>query len=229
MAQFARSGTLFSLENVIDTEAMAQEWNEGLITDGSVDGHMVGVFIKVSPKGFIWYNPQRFEEKGYEVPEDFEGLDALVEQIKADGTTPWGIGLAAAPAPRDGPAPTGSRTSSCASPGPTSTTPGGRAPRRGTHPRSRRPSKPSASGPPERQLIDGGPARPARGPAPIAAAEQEEEDGARHLGIALVVVIGVPLITAGYAFLAERLLKLLPERRRASYRPWLWLAPASPS
>jgi alpha-glucoside transport system permease protein len=45
------------------------------------------------------------------------------------------------------------------------------------------------------------------------------------LGIALVVVIGVPLVTAGYAFLAERLLKLLPERRRASYRPWLWLAP----
>jgi alpha-glucoside transport system permease protein len=45
------------------------------------------------------------------------------------------------------------------------------------------------------------------------------------LGIALVVVIGVPLVTAGYAFLAERLLKLLPERRRATYRPWLWLAP----
>jgi alpha-glucoside transport system permease protein len=45
------------------------------------------------------------------------------------------------------------------------------------------------------------------------------------LGIALVVVIGVPLVTAGYAFLAERMLKLLPERRRATYRPWLWLAP----
>jgi alpha-glucoside transport system permease protein len=45
------------------------------------------------------------------------------------------------------------------------------------------------------------------------------------LGIALVVVIGVPLVTAGYAFLAERMLKFLPERRRASYRPWLWLAP----
>ncbi len=45
------------------------------------------------------------------------------------------------------------------------------------------------------------------------------------LGIALVVVIGVPLVTAGYAFLAERLLTLLPERRRANYRPWLWLLP----
>ena len=93
MAQFARSGDVLSLENVIDTDAMAQEWNEGLITDGSVDGHLVGIFIKVSPKGFIWYNPERFTEKNYEVPEDFAGLDALVEQIKADGTTPWGIGL----------------------------------------------------------------------------------------------------------------------------------------
>ena len=93
MAQFARSGDVLSLENVIDTEAMAQEWNEGLITDGSVDGHLVGIFIKVSPKGFIWYNPERFTEKNYEVPEDFAGLDALVEQIKADGTTPWGVGL----------------------------------------------------------------------------------------------------------------------------------------
>jgi ABC-type glycerol-3-phosphate transport system substrate-binding protein len=93
MAQFARSGDVFSLENVIDTEAMAEEWNEGLITDGSVDGHLVGVFIKVSPKGFIWYNPAAFAEKNYEVPTDFAGLDALVEKMKADGATPWGIGL----------------------------------------------------------------------------------------------------------------------------------------
>jgi ABC-type glycerol-3-phosphate transport system substrate-binding protein len=93
MAQFARSGDVYSLEDVIDTEAMAEEWNEGLITDGSVDGHLVGIFIKVSPKGFIWYNPQRFEEAGYEVPADFDGLDALSDQIKDDGTTPWGIGL----------------------------------------------------------------------------------------------------------------------------------------
>jgi ABC-type glycerol-3-phosphate transport system substrate-binding protein len=93
MATFARSGDVYSLENVIDTTAMAEEWNEGLITDGSVDGHLVGVFIKVSPKGFIWYNPQAFEAKGYAVPSDFEGLNALTEQIKADGTTPWGIAL----------------------------------------------------------------------------------------------------------------------------------------
>ncbi|HYN64522.1 MAG TPA: ABC transporter substrate-binding protein [Candidatus Limnocylindrales bacterium] len=93
MATFARSGDVLSLENVIDTAAMAEEWNEGLIADGSVDGHPVGIFIKVSPKGFIWYNPKRFTENEYEVPTDSAGLDALVEQIKADGSTPWGIAL----------------------------------------------------------------------------------------------------------------------------------------
>jgi len=93
MAEFARSGDVLSLDNVIDKEAMAKEWNEGLISDSSVDGHMVGVFIKVSPKGFIWYNPKAFDAKGYEVPTDFDGLNTLVDKIKADGTAPWGIGL----------------------------------------------------------------------------------------------------------------------------------------
>ena len=93
MAQFARSGDVYSLDSVVDMAQMAEEWNEGLIADSTVDGHMVGIFIKVSPKGFIWYNPAQFEAEGYEVPEDFDGFDALVDQIKADGNTPWGIGL----------------------------------------------------------------------------------------------------------------------------------------
>jgi alpha-glucoside transport system permease protein len=45
------------------------------------------------------------------------------------------------------------------------------------------------------------------------------------LAMALVVVIGVPLVTAGYAFVVEAGLGFLPERRRPAFRPWLWLAP----
>jgi ABC-type glycerol-3-phosphate transport system substrate-binding protein len=93
MAQLARSGDVYSIENVVDTEQLNAEWNAGLIADGSVDGHLIGVFIKVSPKGFIWYNPQDFDAAGYEVPTDWDGLNSLVDQIKNDGTTPWGIGL----------------------------------------------------------------------------------------------------------------------------------------
>src|SRR5438876_12217798 len=47
-----------------------------------------------------------------------------------------------------------------------------------------------------------------------------------RIALALVAVVGVPLATAGYLVLVERALALLPDRRRGSVRPWLWLAPA---
>ncbi len=44
--------------------------------------------------------------------------------------------------------------------------------------------------------------------------------------MAVLVVVGVPLITAGYILVAERLLGLVPDKRRPAYRPWIWLFPA---
>lgn len=43
--------------------------------------------------------------------------------------------------------------------------------------------------------------------------------------LAVVVVVGVPAITVLYALATERVLQLVPERRRAGLRPWLWLLP----
>ncbi|MDQ3880051.1 MAG: sugar ABC transporter permease [Chloroflexota bacterium] len=43
---------------------------------------------------------------------------------------------------------------------------------------------------------------------------------------AAVVLIGVPAILVAYIWLTERVLRVLPTRRRAGLRPWLWLAPA---
>lgn len=45
------------------------------------------------------------------------------------------------------------------------------------------------------------------------------------LGLVVLVVVAVPSATVGYALLTERLLSVIPERRRAAVRPWLWLAP----
>jgi alpha-glucoside transport system permease protein len=46
------------------------------------------------------------------------------------------------------------------------------------------------------------------------------------LGLVLLVVVAVPAVTVAYALLTERLVRLVPDRRRAAVRPWLWLAPA---
>ena len=44
-------------------------------------------------KSLVWYVPENFEDAGYEVPGTMEELQALSEQIVADGETPWCIGL----------------------------------------------------------------------------------------------------------------------------------------
>jgi alpha-glucoside transport system substrate-binding protein len=93
MAEFARNGDLIDLGDVIDVDAMLADYNEGYIADGTVDGTLVGIFIKIAVKGLIWYNPQAFADAGYEVPTDWDGFTDLVEQIRSDGTTPWGVGL----------------------------------------------------------------------------------------------------------------------------------------
>lgn len=42
---------------------------------------------------------------------------------------------------------------------------------------------------------------------------------------AILVVVGVPAILIGYILLTERIVALVPARRQAGVRPWLWLAP----
>ena len=44
-------------------------------------------------KSLVWYNPDNFDDAGYEVPQSMEELMALTDQIVADGGTPWCIGI----------------------------------------------------------------------------------------------------------------------------------------
>ncbi|MET0942328.1 MAG: ABC transporter substrate-binding protein [Mesorhizobium sp.] len=48
---------------------------------------------KADLKSLVWYVPENFEEAGYEVPKTWEELQALTDQIVADGGVPWCIGL----------------------------------------------------------------------------------------------------------------------------------------
>jgi len=46
------------------------------------------------------------------------------------------------------------------------------------------------------------------------------------LGFAVLAIVGVPAVTVLYILATEWLVRGLPERRRATIRPWLWLLPA---
>lgn len=43
---------------------------------------------------------------------------------------------------------------------------------------------------------------------------------------AIAVVVGVPAVLFGYIILTEQVLRPIPDRRRGTIRPWLWLTPA---
>ena len=98
-ADFAKSGFLTPLASgtadwVRSNYAAGQSWVDlGTYADANGKDELFGFFYKVDVKSLVWYNPDNFDDAGYEVPTSMEELKALTKQIVADGGTPWCIGL----------------------------------------------------------------------------------------------------------------------------------------
>jgi alpha-glucoside transport system substrate-binding protein len=60
---------------------------------GTVGGEWRALPVKSDIKTIIWYSPINFQAFGYEVPETWAELEALVEQMVADGNVPWSMGF----------------------------------------------------------------------------------------------------------------------------------------
>ncbi len=54
--------------------ASSENWPDGWMSFGNVDGTQYGVPIKSDLKSLVWYMPASFAEKGYEVPDDARRL-----------------------------------------------------------------------------------------------------------------------------------------------------------
>jgi len=79
---------------VAENYGAGESWVDlGTYENASGEDELFGFFYNVNVKSLVWYNPENFEDAGYEVPETMEELRALTEQIVADGETPWCIGL----------------------------------------------------------------------------------------------------------------------------------------
>ncbi len=90
---FAETGDAIPLNDLIDLAPIEESLIPGFadaVTDG--DGNTYGVPMRMAVKSLVFYPKQAWEEAGYEVPETWEDLMALSEQLAADGETPWCIG-----------------------------------------------------------------------------------------------------------------------------------------
>jgi len=95
LTNFAKTGKVIALNNVVDMTALQSQYSPGWITLGEPlnDGKLYEVYSWVSLKGLIWYDPKNFQSKGYNIPNSWDSLLNLQSTIKSSGTTPWCIAL----------------------------------------------------------------------------------------------------------------------------------------
>ena len=73
--------------------ASRENYGEFFLDPVTIDGEWLGLPIKADVKSIVWYSPANFEALGYEVPETWDDLNALVEQMVTDGQVPWSMGF----------------------------------------------------------------------------------------------------------------------------------------
>jgi D-xylose ABC transporter substrate-binding protein len=93
MAQYARAGNLVDLSAVLDMGTYKKEYAQTWLDLGSVDGKLVGIFMKASVKGLIWYDPKVWQENNFQIPTTWDDMMTLSKQIKDAGNTPWCVAL----------------------------------------------------------------------------------------------------------------------------------------
>jgi alpha-glucoside transport system substrate-binding protein len=92
--QMAAEGQIQALEDIgVDVDALEELVGADFLALGEHEGKHYGVPTNVNLKSMVWYPKDDFDEKGYEVPETWDDLVALSDEIAADGAAPWCVGL----------------------------------------------------------------------------------------------------------------------------------------
>ncbi|MDZ5621363.1 ABC transporter substrate-binding protein [Nocardioides bizhenqiangii] len=86
------TGDALPLNDLIDTDDLEGHIVPGFLDSVTVDDEVYAVPVRMAAKSLVWYPVPEFEEAGYQVPETWADLEALQEQMRSDGETPWCLG-----------------------------------------------------------------------------------------------------------------------------------------
>ena len=92
--QLAADGSIVALEDLgFDIDELEEIFGEYYLSLGEYEGKHYGMPTNINLKSMVWYPKDDFDAAGYEVPETWDELIALSDQIVADGGTPWCVGF----------------------------------------------------------------------------------------------------------------------------------------
>jgi alpha-glucoside transport system substrate-binding protein len=93
LQRLAAGGWLIPASEAVEAN-VDEFWSEDWKAYGTADDTFYAAPLMASIKGYIWYSPEEFEEKGYEIPKTLDELTALSETIAAEGDhKPWCVGF----------------------------------------------------------------------------------------------------------------------------------------
>ena len=85
------------MNTVINPDWLKENYIQSWLDMGTMEGPngpiTAGIWARANGKSLVFYPKAEFDAAGYTVPETWDELMALTEQIAADGDTPWCIGI----------------------------------------------------------------------------------------------------------------------------------------
>jgi alpha-glucoside transport system substrate-binding protein len=93
MQQLAGQHKLIALDKYLDKSKLSADYAQAYLDVGSYQGSLYALFYKLANKGTIWYNPSQFQSNSYTIPDTWDAMIALSDQIAASGKYPWSMGV----------------------------------------------------------------------------------------------------------------------------------------
>lgn len=93
LKDYGDAGALVDLNEALDIDYLKENYNPMWLETASVGDNLYGMVFSADIKSIIWYNPKVWADRGYEIPQTWDEMEALMDQMVANGDTPWAIGL----------------------------------------------------------------------------------------------------------------------------------------
>ncbi|MFC0391747.1 ABC transporter substrate-binding protein [Paenibacillus mendelii] len=94
---FVKDGKAVDVKTFLTDDYLKKQYNDSWLKMATMPGKtgdvMGGIWARSSVKSLVWYNKKAFTEAGYEVPNTWDELLKLTEQIAKDGDPAWSIGI----------------------------------------------------------------------------------------------------------------------------------------
>lgn len=92
-AQYVAAGKVVDVRSFMSEEWLSRQYNQSWRDMATINGVEAGVFHRFNGKSLVWYPKKAWDAAGYKIPETWEELLALTQQIADDGDTAWCIGI----------------------------------------------------------------------------------------------------------------------------------------